>query len=248
MALAADTATLDFHISPLLRTGGLSAQIRQSLNDLIRDTHGETIVKLRAFLSGAGKARRVDAEVSQIFTEKKRPLPVLSIIQVGGLGDERATVVIEAVVETRRTLNPNGLAFLAGQTGPSFTQAFQRLQASVQAASVSPEHVLKCTCFTAEPDYAAVEPLSKPHFPGRSSISGRRYCANCGLATTSLPRRNHHDYYSRRLDSDEQRYTVLSRRPGKFLHTAAKAILASAAVSFQWRFLHACHNKSSLVL
>jgi hypothetical protein len=44
MALAAETETLDFHISPLLRNGGLAAQIRQSLGDLIRDTHGETIV------------------------------------------------------------------------------------------------------------------------------------------------------------------------------------------------------------
>lgn len=165
MALAADTATLDFHISPLLLTGGLSAQIRQSLNDLIRDTHGETIVKLRAFVSGAGDARRVEAEVGQIFTDKKRPLPVLSIIQVGGLGNERATVVIEAVVETHRTLNPNGLAFLAGQSGASFPQAFQRLQASAQAASVSPDHVLKCTCFTSEPDYAVTRSAIQTAFP-----------------------------------------------------------------------------------
>src|SRR5205814_4081539 len=87
MALAADTETLDFHISPLLRTGGLAAQIRQSLNDLIRDTRGETIIKLRAFVAGAGDARRVQAEVTQLFTEHKLPLPVLSVVQVGGLGE-----------------------------------------------------------------------------------------------------------------------------------------------------------------
>src|SRR3954462_7888955 len=57
MALAADTGTLDFHISPLLKTGGLAAQIRQSLNDLIRDTRGEIIIKLRAFVAGGGGAR-----------------------------------------------------------------------------------------------------------------------------------------------------------------------------------------------
>ena len=66
MALATETASLDFHISPLLKTGGLSAQIRRSLNDLIRDTHGETIVKLRAFVAGAGDARRVEAETGAI--------------------------------------------------------------------------------------------------------------------------------------------------------------------------------------
>src|SRR6201996_4494649 len=111
MALMADTETLDFHISPLLKTGGLGAQIRQSLNDLIRDTHGETIVKLRAFVAGAGDARRVEAEVAKLFTEHKLPLPVLTVLQVGALGDEAAKVVIEAVVATHRVTNPEGLAF-----------------------------------------------------------------------------------------------------------------------------------------
>src|SRR5580704_11782614 len=83
MALAAETETLDFHISPLLRSGGLAAQIRQSLDDLIRDTHGETIVKLRAFVAGAGDARRVQTEAAEQFTERKLPLPVLSVVQVG---------------------------------------------------------------------------------------------------------------------------------------------------------------------
>jgi hypothetical protein len=148
MALAAETEALDFHISPLLHTGGLAAQIRQSLNDLIRDTRGETIIKLRAFVAGAGDARRVQAEVAQIFTERKLPLPVLSILQVGALGDQTAQVVIEAVVSTRRTANPEGLAFLAGQTGSSLNESLERLRASARAAGVEPERVLTCTCFT----------------------------------------------------------------------------------------------------
>lgn len=148
MALAAETEALDFHISPLLRTGGLAAQIRQSLNDLIRDTHGETIIKLRAFVAGAGDARRVQAEVAQIFTERKLPLPVLSILQVGALGDQAAQIVIEAVVSTHRTVNPNGLAFLAGQMGGSLDDALEHLKASARAAGIEPERVLTCTCFT----------------------------------------------------------------------------------------------------
>lgn len=152
MALAADTEALDFHISPLLKTGGLSAQIHQSLYDLIRDTRGETIIKLRAFVAGAGDARRVQAIVADIFTERRLPLPVLSIIQVGELGEEGAQVVIEAVVSTHRNVNPNGLAFLAGQTGADFNETVGRLKASVAAASVSPSRVLTCTCFTSRID------------------------------------------------------------------------------------------------
>jgi hypothetical protein len=147
MALAANTATLDFHISPLLRAGGLSAQIRQSLNDLIRDTKGETIIKLRAFVAGAGDARRVQAEVASTFTEKKLPLPVLSVLQVGALEIEPAAVVIEAVVSTHRAVNPNGLAFFSGQAGPAYNEALQQLQESARRASVDGGHMLRCTCF-----------------------------------------------------------------------------------------------------
>lgn len=152
MALKADTDSLDFHISPLLKAGGLAAQIRQSLNDLIRDTKGETIVRLRAFVAGAGDARRVQAEVGQLFTDHKLPLPVLSVLQVAGLGDDAAQVVIEAVVSTHRTVNPSGLAFIAGQEGNTLTQALEKLKDSAATASVPAEHVLTTTCFTGRLD------------------------------------------------------------------------------------------------
>ena len=149
MALAAETAGLDFHVSPLLKTGGLSAQIRSGLSALIRDTHGETIIKLRAFVSGAGDARRVQSEVSAMFSDRKLPLPVLTIVQVGGFGEDRAAVEVEAVVSTRRTLNPNGLAFFSGQTAPSMGLALERLSKSIEQASVPKGNILQCSCFAA---------------------------------------------------------------------------------------------------
>lgn len=149
-ALLAGTASLDFHISPLLRTGGLSAQIRQSLNDLIRDTRGETIIKLRAFVAGAGDARRVQAEAANLFTERKLPLPALTVLQVGALGQETAQLVIEAVVSTPRTVNPDGLAFFSGHNGASFDEALRQLKEGVAAAAVAPDHVLTSTCFISE--------------------------------------------------------------------------------------------------
>ncbi len=152
MALKAATSTLDFHLSPLLKTGGLAAQIRQSLNDLIHETRGETILKLRAFVAGAGDARRVQAEVSQLFTDHKLPLPVLTVVQVGALGEEAAKVAIEAVVATRHTPNSNGLAFFAGEDGATFNEALGKLKASTQAASVTADHVLTVTCFTSRLD------------------------------------------------------------------------------------------------
>ncbi len=166
MALAADTEALDFHISPLLKTGGLGAQIRQSLTDLIRDTRGERIIKLRAFVAGAGDARRVQALVGDIFADRKLPLPVLSIIQVGALADSSAAVVIEAVVSTKRVINPNGLAFLAGQTGASLSEALQRLKESVNAIPVPADRVLTCTCFTSRiAEFASARSAIQSVFP-----------------------------------------------------------------------------------
>ena len=147
MALAADTNSIDFHISPLLKTGGLSAQIRQSLNDLIRNTHGETIVKLRAFVAGSGDARRVQAQVTELFSEHRLPLPALSILQVGGLGEGRAQVVIEAVVATHRDVNPNGLVFFFGKRERSLDKALAQLKTDTELAHIPSEALLTCTCF-----------------------------------------------------------------------------------------------------
>jgi enamine deaminase RidA (YjgF/YER057c/UK114 family) len=167
MALKADAGAIDFHLSPLLKSGGLAAQIRQSLNDLIRDTHGETIVKLRAFVAGAGDARRVQSEVVNLFTEHKLPLPVLTVAQVGALPEEAAKVVIEAVVSTRRQVNPNGLAFFAGESGASFEQALMRLRESVQAAGIAQDKVLVSTCFVARlDDVASLQNAAQAAFPG----------------------------------------------------------------------------------
>ncbi|MBV8865422.1 MAG: RidA family protein [Acidobacteriaceae bacterium] len=166
MALKADTEELDFHLSPLLQAGGLAAQIRRSLSDLIRDTHGETILKLRAFVAGAGDARRVQAEVSQLFTEHKLPLPVLTVVQVGALGEEAAKVVIEAVVSTHRVVNPNGLAFFAGEYSSSLAKALKQLQESAQAASVAPDRMLTATCLTSRlEDFATVRAGLQAAFP-----------------------------------------------------------------------------------
>lgn len=197
MALVAETKELDFHISPLLRTGGLAAQIRQSLNDLIRDTHGETIIKLRAFVAGAGDARRVQAVVAELFTERKLPLPVLSILQVGSLGEQTAQVVIEAVVSTHKTVNPNGLAFLAGQTASTLKASLDRLSASARAANVPPDRVLTCTCFTSRmDDYASAQALMRAVFPNsainvieavRDPIGDGSTCEAIGQLSATAP-------------------------------------------------------------
>jgi enamine deaminase RidA (YjgF/YER057c/UK114 family) len=114
-AVAAETSRLVFHVSPLSNKGLLSQQVRDALKALLRDTHGATIVKVRAFVAGSGDMRRISAIVSETFTEHKLPLPAVSTIEVGALPMEGAQVVIESVSVDKRTMNPNGLAFYSAQ-------------------------------------------------------------------------------------------------------------------------------------
>lgn len=149
MALAADTQNLTFRNTPLLSKGRLSAQIKNSLEYLIRETRGESIVKMRAFVSGAGDSRRVKALVSEMFSEKKLPLPVLTIVQVGSVGDDAAGIAIESVISGKKAENPNGLAFFTGESGASLEAAIAKLQTSIRAVSLGAQDVLRSTCFTA---------------------------------------------------------------------------------------------------
>jgi enamine deaminase RidA (YjgF/YER057c/UK114 family) len=114
-AVAAETAHLVFHVSPLSNKGLLSQQIRDALKALLRDTHGAAIVKLRAFVAGSGDMRRVTTIVSETFTDHKLALPAVSIIEVGALPLEGSQVVIESIAVEKKTENPNGLAFYSAQ-------------------------------------------------------------------------------------------------------------------------------------
>src|SRR5215472_16866275 len=112
-AVVAETARLGFVVSPLSSKGLLSQQVRDALKTLQRSVGGAGIVKLRAFVAGSGDVRRVQAIVSETFTDRRQPLPALSVVQVGGLPLEGAQVVIEATVVGKKEVNPNGLVFIA---------------------------------------------------------------------------------------------------------------------------------------
>lgn len=235
MVLAAETSGLDFHISPLLKAGGLSAQIRQSLNDLIRDTHGETIIKLRAFVAGTGDARRVQAEMAQLFTEHKLPLPVLSILQVGALGDPAGQVIIEAVVSTHRNVNPNGLAFLFGQTGVGLSAAIDKLKATAERSGVQPAHLLATTCFTSDvSENGKAADTLRAYFPAtqvnivqsvRDPVTNQSTCEAIGqLSVAPGDAVEHHkDINSTLVNTPELVFTGLQLSFGNYLVDAKQA-------------------------
>jgi enamine deaminase RidA (YjgF/YER057c/UK114 family) len=146
-AIAAETGRLSFRVSPLSPRGLLSQQVRDGLKALSQNDRGATIMKLRAFVAGTGDLRRVQQIVSEVFTDRKLPLPALSTIQVGGLPMEGAQVVLESIAAEKRVVNPAGLAFFAGQQAKDVQQAVSQLTMAVNAVGVKPASVLRATCF-----------------------------------------------------------------------------------------------------
>jgi enamine deaminase RidA (YjgF/YER057c/UK114 family) len=139
-SVTAETARLVFHVTPLSAKGLLSQQVRDALKALLKTAGGETVVKLRAFVAGSGDLRRVQAIVSEVFTEKRLPLPALSVVQVGALPLEGAQVVIESVAVAKKELNPLGLVFISGQTSAA------HLKMALEAAGSG--DALRVTCFS----------------------------------------------------------------------------------------------------
>ena len=114
-AVIAQTERLGFRASPLSAKGLLSQQIRDAIKALWSANRGAQIVKIRAFVAGSGDMRRVPAIVSEMFTDKRQALPAVSVVQVGGLPLDGAQVVLESIAMEKKAVNPNGIAFVAGQ-------------------------------------------------------------------------------------------------------------------------------------
>ncbi len=145
-AVIAETARLAFSVSPLSAKGLLTQQVHDALKALDRANGGATFVKLRAFVAGTGDMRRVATIVSEEFSDKKMPLPVMTTVQVGALPMAGAQVVIESISAEKKTLNPDGLAFFAAQHVPELTAA----------AKAQDAVMVQVTCFGGGPQSGAM--------------------------------------------------------------------------------------------
>ena len=153
--ITAETDRLTFFVSPLSSKGLLSAQTREALRYLVSASKTSTIVKLRAFVAGSGDTRRIQTLVGEVMTERRLPLPVLSTVQVGSLGLEGAQVLFEAIAVDRRSVNPQGLAFISGQVGTTFREAVAGVLKAVAAAGGG--ETLSMTCFVSSLEETAAE-------------------------------------------------------------------------------------------
>ena len=87
MVAVGESRRLVFHVSPLSAKGLLSQQTRDALKAILKANGGAPVIHIRAFVAGSGDLRRVPQIVSEVFTEKKLPLPSVSVVQAGGLHD-----------------------------------------------------------------------------------------------------------------------------------------------------------------
>ncbi len=147
-----ETSRLLFNVSPLSGKGLLSQQTRDALKAILKANGGVPVVHIRAFVSGSGDIRRVPQIVSEVFTEKKLPLPSVSVVLAGGLPLDNAQVVLEAVSIGRRDANPGGLDFIAGEestaSDPSTSpQSLLEKTLNQLASKVNASSVVQMSCF-----------------------------------------------------------------------------------------------------
>jgi enamine deaminase RidA (YjgF/YER057c/UK114 family) len=157
MTVVAETSRLVFDVSPLSAKGLLSQQVRDALKTLMGRSKRARFVKLRALVAGSGDMRRVRDIVSEVFTDRRQPLPALSVVQVGGLPLEGAQVVIESVAVARREQHPHGVGWFSGQQVagenpldpvlPLAQKAVANLSSAVRASGAESKDVLRVTCF-----------------------------------------------------------------------------------------------------
>jgi enamine deaminase RidA (YjgF/YER057c/UK114 family) len=156
-AVAGNPRNLTFHVTPLSAKGLLSQQIRDALKALSRLTGGATVLKIRAFVAGSGDLRRVRDIVSEHFTERRQPLPALSLVQGGGLPMEGAQVVLESISAARKEVNPNGIVFISpvaatsanptDAVAPLTEKSLAGLRQQLATARLQPADMLQVTCF-----------------------------------------------------------------------------------------------------
>lgn len=162
--------------APLSAKGLLSQQTRDGVKALRRLARGAAILKIRAFVSGTGDLRRVQAIVSEQFTEWRLPIPALTTILVGGLPLEGAQVLLEAIAAEKKPVNPHGIVLFSGQQvtskeplekiEPLFRQSLDHLTTAAKGAGMTDADILRVTCFSSTlGDHTQQRQLLAERFP-----------------------------------------------------------------------------------
>jgi enamine deaminase RidA (YjgF/YER057c/UK114 family) len=159
--VSADTTRLVYRTSTLSAKGLLSQQTRDALRGLVHAHGTEEVLKIRAFVAGSGDMRRIREIIAEIFADK-HDLPALTVVQVGALPLDRAQVIIESTAESKKPVNPNGVAFVSAQAAPSLDGAVAKVKTLLEGGGMRMDSLLRMTCFVSALDGASVQPAGVP--------------------------------------------------------------------------------------
>ena len=180
LSVTVETAKIGYLVSPLSAKGLLTQQTKDALKTLAKTARGAQIVKLRAFVAGTGDLRRIPAIVSEEFSDRHQPIPAISVVQVGLLPLEGAQVLLEAVTQEKKAVNPNGLAFFSGQQvsvqgkidnpmqhiGPQMEKSIAGLKHAGSSVGIESAAMLRITCLVSSlADYPQLSQQLSREFP-----------------------------------------------------------------------------------
>ena len=94
--------------------GLLSKQVEESLKTLRKQLRRRRLVRITAWVGGAGDVRRVSSSIREQLSGWRIPSPAITVIRVGALANPATRVAFEVEVEEERPVNPFGLVYLAG--------------------------------------------------------------------------------------------------------------------------------------
>ncbi|MEZ5398368.1 MAG: hypothetical protein R2729_01785 [Bryobacteraceae bacterium] len=179
-AIQADVSRMVFHTAPYTTKGLLSQQVKDSIKALWKLNRRAQIVKIRALVAGTGDLRRVQSIVAEMFSGKRQPIPVVSVVQVGGLPVTGAQVVLESTAIERKPVNPNGLAFISGKGAtapfdlenpnlrvmPLAARSMADLRTALTGVGASSDETLRVTCFMSSlEDHSQIHAIVAKEFP-----------------------------------------------------------------------------------
>ncbi|MDZ7639799.1 MAG: hypothetical protein U5J83_16370 [Bryobacterales bacterium] len=238
--IKAETAKLAYLAVPLEDRGLLSRQVEESMKNLRRLLRKRKLLRITAWVGGAGDARRVSSNIRELLGKWRMPIPAIRVIRVGALPNRTARVAFDVEVEEQDAVNPHGLVFLSGvraagsefhfNLGEEFGQSLNVLSARLAEEGAKDEDVLLARCFVSlTEDLPALELQLRKRYPNgnirllQSVRSSPDSYANCDLMAR-LPAAPAEPLEARVITPDESAPPITS-----LLKTNARTLVLSSA-------------------
>lgn len=193
-----ETSRLAYLSLPVEQRGLLSRQVEESMKNLRRLLGKRKVLRITAWVGGAGDTRRVSTSIRELLAKWRIPIPAITVIRVGALPNPASRVAFDVEVAEPDPVNPHGLMFLAGvrSVAPEFRfdiaaevkRSLDILAERLAAEAAKPGDVLLARCFVSlTQDMQPLELAVRKRFPNaqvrllQSVRSSAESYANCDL-------------------------------------------------------------------